>query len=287
MSKSRESQVARRSEWASMEAATNVPSSALSQEAPVLTIIVPVYNEVETLGELLQRVLAAPYDKQLILVDDCSTDGSTEILEAWTEHPQVELFRHSKNRGKGAAIRTGLAHARGRFTIIQDADLEYDPQEYPRLIEPLLSGEVEVVYGSRPLGCKGSSRPPWNLFRLAVCGLNVCVRLLYGARITDEATCYKAFPTPILRAMSLECERFEFCPEVTAKACRLGLSIREVAIHYYPRSVEAGKKIRWVDGVEAFRTLWKWRKWQPSRPRDVCGTVQSPRLYSTAREDVL
>ena len=115
----------------------------------VLTIIVPVYNEVETLGELLERVLAAPYDKQLILVDDCSTDGSTEILEAWTEHPQVELFRHSKNRGRSRDSHRACT-SRGRFTIIQDADLEYDPQEYPRLIEPLLSGEVEVVYGSAP-----------------------------------------------------------------------------------------------------------------------------------------
>ncbi len=229
---------------------------------PVLTVIVPVYNEVQTIDELLHRVLAAPYAKQVIVVDDGSSDGTAEVLKSWAGHSHVELLQHSDNRGKGAAIRTGLVHALGTFTIIQDADLEYDPQDYPRLIEPILSGQAQLVYGSRYLRCDGSPRQRWRLFRCGVLFLNTCVRLLYGARLTDEATCYKVLPTSLLRAMDLQCERFEFCPEVTAKACRLGLSILEVPIHYDARSMQAGKKIRWTDGVEAMKTLWKWRNWQ-------------------------
>ena len=260
---------------------------------PLLTVIVPVYNEARTVDLLLRRVLAAPYDKQVIVVDDGSTDGTAEILKRWAakgdrsnlpERPdqpsvgarcfaqigpapfpgaQVELLAHPTNRGKGAAIRTGLQHARGRFTIIQDADLEYDPQDYPLLIEPLVRGEASVVYGSRNLA-NGRDRAPWTLYRCGVTLLNWCVRLLYGVRITDEATCYKAFPTAVLKAMDLECERFEFCPEVTAKACRMGLAIREVPIHYHARGVKEGKKLRLQDGWAALKTLWRWRKWRPA-----------------------
>jgi len=248
------------------------PAKAAGEEASwllpegglVLTVIVPVYNEVQTIDELLRKVLAAPYDKQVIVVDDASSDGTAEVLEAWEGHPEVELLAHSKNRGKGAAIRTALECARGRFTIIQDADLEYDPQDYPQLVEPLLSGEAHVVYGSRSLNRQWAHGRRWNLFGLGVRVLNLCLRFLYGVRVTDEATCYKAFPTATLEAMALRCERFEFCPEVTAKACRLGLKILEVPIHYDPRSVHEGKKISWRDGLEALATLWRWRNWLPS-----------------------
>jgi prepilin-type N-terminal cleavage/methylation domain-containing protein len=228
---------------------------------PLLTVIVPVYNEARTVEELLRRVLAAPYDKQITVVDDGSTDGTAAILQRWKRHAQVEVLTHPTNRGKGAAIRTGLQHARGRFTIIQDADLEYDPQDYPLLIEPLLRGEAGVVYGSRNLA-KGPDRAPWSVYRCGVMLLNWCVRVLYGRRITDEATCYKAFPTEVLKAMDLKCERFEFCPEVTAKACRMGLAIREVPIHYRARGVKEGKKLRLQDGWAALKTLWRWRSWQ-------------------------
>jgi len=237
-------------------------ADAMSEDTPLLTVIVPVYNEAETIDVLLRRVLAAPYAKQVIVVDDGSTDGTAEILETWRQHPQVELLWHSSNRGKSTAIRTGLEQARGRFTIIQDGDLEYDPQEYPWLIEPLVSGEAQVVYGSRYLRRQGGPRQPWRLFRWGVSVLNVCVRLLYGARLTDEATCYKALSTDLLRAMDLQCRQFEFCPEVTAKACRLGLQIKEVPISYDARSVQAGKKIRVSDGLAALATLWKWRNWK-------------------------
>lgn len=244
-------------------AAARPTGGSVQREATLLTVIVPVYNEARTIDELLRRVLAAPYAKQVVVVNDGSTDGTAGALETWRGHPQVELLQHAGNRGKGAAIRTALEHARGQFTIIQDGDLEYDPEDYPRLIEPLLAGESQVVYGSRYLGGGGGTRPCWSLFRCGVWLLNRCVRLLYGARLSDEATCYKAFPTALLRAMDLKCERFEFCPEVTAKACRLGLRIHEVAIRYEARTIEGGKKIRFRDGLAALAALWRWRRWSP------------------------
>ncbi len=161
--------------------------------------------------------------------------------------------------------------------------MEYDPEDYPRLIEPLVSGQAEVVYGSRYLRVDGQSRRPrrsWRLFRWGVSALNVCVRLLYGARLSDEATCYKAFPTSLLRAMDLQCERFEFCPEVTAKTCRMGLRIHEVPIHYDARTVQAGKKIRLADGLEALRTLWRWRNWRPTQATGNPVISARPRISS-------
>jgi dolichol-phosphate mannosyltransferase len=230
---------------------------------PLLSVIVPVYNERSTINELIHRVLAAPYSKQLVVIDDGSTDGTINILETWRGHPEVNLLYHSHNRGKGAAIRTGLHDVRGQFTIIQDADLEYDPQDFPALIGPLLKGEVQVVYGSRYLS--GDNQIPTRalIFRWGVALLNVTVRILYGIRLSDEATCYKAFPTDLLKSLDLRCERFEFCPEVTAKICRMGLAIREVPIHYCARTKQSGKKIRLRDGLAALQTLWKWRNWRP------------------------
>jgi glycosyltransferase involved in cell wall biosynthesis len=235
----------------------------------LLTIIVPVYNEAATVGPVLHRVLAAPYRKQVLVVDDGSTDRTGEVLKGWAAHPEVELLCHARNLGKGAAIRTALERARGLFMLIQDADLEYDPADFPRLLEPLLRGEAQAVYGSRYLQPRKLGHP-WRFHRLAVGALNLAVRLLYGVRLTDEATCYKAFPTSWLRAMDLRCQGFEFCAEVTAKACRLGLTIREVPIHYEARDVRAGKKLRWQDGPRALAALWRWRNWRPGdRPAPV------------------
>jgi glycosyltransferase involved in cell wall biosynthesis len=249
-------------------AATSPPGCVSQPESPLLTVVVPVYNEAATVDELLRRVLAAPYSKQIIVVDDGSTDGTAEALAAWEARGQIVRLRHPKNRGKGAAVRTALEHACGRLTIIQDADLEYDPQDYPLVVAPLLSGQAEVVYGSRYLQATSGKRSGGSFSRLGVVVLNLGVRLLYGLRLTDEATCYKVFPTEVLRRMDLKSERFEFCPEVTAKLCRMGLKVQEVPIHYSARSVRDGKKIRWIDGLHALSALWKWRTWRPApRPR--------------------
>ena len=234
---------------------------------PLLTVIVPVFNECGTIDEILTRVAAAePLDKEVLIVDDGSEDGTSERLKEWEGREGVAVYRHESNQGKGTAIRTALAQARGKYVIIQDADLEYDPNDYVELLRPLIEETADVVFGSRALGRReyeATDRRLLNPYRLGVAVLNVSVRLLYGRRITDEATCYKMFKAQDLRAMDLQCERFEFCPEVTAKALRMGLRIIELPIRYSPRGKQAGKKIGLRDAFEAFRTLWKWRRWRP------------------------
>jgi glycosyltransferase involved in cell wall biosynthesis len=217
-----------------------------------LSVIVPVYNEERTVEAVLARLAAGPYpDQQVIVVDDGSTDRTPQLLRAWAGRPGFLLLRHPVNRGKGAAVRTGLAHAAGDVTVIQDADLEYDPADLPELVEPLLRGECEAAYGSRYLA---PGRPlPWTRFRLAVVALNGLVRLLYARRLTDVATCYKALRTDLYRRLDLRSERFELCAEMTAKLCRLGVPIREVPIGYRPRTRAEGKKIGWRD---AWRFAW-------------------------------
>jgi glycosyltransferase involved in cell wall biosynthesis len=224
---------------------------------PPLTVIVPVFNEQATIDTLLQRVLAAPYpEKQVVVVDDGSTDGTASILRRWQATPGVLVLRHGTNLGKGAAVRTGLSQASADVTLVQDADLEYDPEDYTALVEPILAGECPVIYGSRYLKSSGL---PWTKFRAGVVGLNLLVRLLYGVRLSDEATCYKVAPTRYWRALALEAEGFELCAEVTAKLCRLGLPIREVPIRFSPRSVAQGKKIGWLDVWPTIWTLVRWR----------------------------
>ncbi len=230
---------------------------ALMRQSP-LTVIVPVYNERPTIERVLQRLLDGPYpDKEIIVVDDGSDDGTAAVLERWTDHPNILVLHHAHNRGKGAAVRTGLAQAHGTITLIQDADLEYDPNDWPRLLDPIRRGEASVVYGSRYL--RPSHRLPWSKFRLAVCLLNLLVRLLYGRRLSDEATCYKAMPTALFRALDLRAQRFELCAEITAKVCRLGWPILEVPISYWPRTAQEGKKIGWRDAWSTIRTLLQWR----------------------------
>ncbi len=226
---------------------------------PTLTVIVPAYNEAATIGELLKSVMASPINKQVIAVDDGSRDGTYEVMLRYREEfaETLEVLRHPVNRGKGSAIRTGLGLATGQVVLVQDADLEYDPSEYEKLVEPILSGQAQVVYGSRYLQPQQSL--PWTLNRVCVVLLNLLVRILFKQRLTDEATCYKAFRTEVLQNLDLTCERFEFCPEVTAKSCLAGLTIHEVPIQYRPRGQDEGKKIRWWDGVEAIMTLVRWR----------------------------
>ena len=224
-----------------------------------VTVIIPAFNEAGTIGSVLTRLAGVPLRKQTIVVDDGSTDGTATAVAAWAraDGEPIEYVHHTANCGKGAAIRSGLALARGEVTVIQDADLEYDPADLPRLVTPILNGDVNVAYGSRYLNQENSV--PWTRHRCCVHLLNGLVRLLYGRRITDEATCYKAFRTDLLRSLDLRCRRFEFCPEVTAKLCRLGISIAEVPIRYHARTAMEGKKIGWWDGLAAMWTLLHWR----------------------------
>lgn len=219
-----------------------------------ISVIVPVYNERETIAETIRRVRASPGDKEIIIVDDASTDRTPAVVEPLVG-PDLKLIRQPSNRGKGAAIRRALEEATGQVVLIQDADLEYDPADYPKLIGPIESGQADVVYGTRAPEFRGMRLPHrvfnWLAARLA--------NLLYRAGITDEATCYKVFRTEIIKSIPLRCERFEFCPEVTAKVRKRGLRIHEVPISYEARSIGAGKKIRWWDGVEALWTLVKYR----------------------------
>ncbi len=227
---------------------------------PLLSVLVPVYNEERTLDELLRRVTSGPYpypEKELIIVDDGSRDRTPAVLERWAGWPGVRLFRHAHNRGKGAAVRTGLAQARGEIVLIQDADLECDPADYPRLVEVIRRGDSPVVYGSRYL--RPNPSLPWTPSRLAVGMVNSVVWLLYGRWLTDEATCYKALRTELLRALDLQAKRFEVCAEITAKLCRLGISIVEVPITYRPRTRAEGKKLSLRDACPTIWTLIKWR----------------------------
>lgn len=230
---------------------------------PVLSVILPVFNEVQTVDQLLRRVAAQGYDKEIIVVDDGSTDGTSDVLQRWATNSKLTIMRHSENFGKGASIVTGLQLATGTYVIIQDADLEYAPEDYQRLIEPLRAGTSQVVYGSRYLDHAAVRGQPL-VCRLGVSILNRVTRAIYGVRLTDCATCYKVMPTPLLKSLDLECRRFEFCEEVTAKLARMEIPITEVPISYQPRCKAQGKKIRWRDGVEAMWTLWRFRKWKPA-----------------------
>jgi len=223
-----------------------------------LTVIVPAYNEEASIEALLRRLATVDFGvpHEVVVVDDGSTDATAAKVTALAD-PKVRLLRHPENRGKGAAIRTGLSTARGDWVIVQDADLEYDPADIPRLLKPALKGEAEVVFGSRILNASNAfsyQRYYWG-GRL----VSLWTSLLYGQKITDEPTCYKLFRTEFLRSLRLECEGFEFCPEATAKTLRRGKKILELPITYNPRTIAEGKKIRWTDGVIALWWLLKLR----------------------------
>jgi len=229
-------------------------STVIDRWKGCVSVIVPVYNEAAHVDELLQAIQASPVKKEIIIVDDGSTDGTREKLKALPPIDDVTLVFHEKNCGKGAAVRTALGYARGEYVLIQDSDLEYDPQDYPALLRPLEEGKTNVVYGVRP------DRPERGLrFFLGAKLLTHLTNLLYGAGIHDEATCYKVFRRSLLMRVRLECHRFEFCPEVTAKLCRMGEMIAEVPVSYVPRSEWEGKKIRHSDGWLAIWTLVRYR----------------------------
>lgn len=224
-----------------------------------LSVIMPVHNEEATIEEVVRQVRSVDLgddEIEIVIVDDASTDDTSEKLEALKSEPGIILARHDENRGKGAAIRTGLENVTGNLVVIQDADLEYDPNDYPRLLKPILDGEADFVYGSR---FRGSIENMAYANRLANKILSWTTTLLFFRHVTDEATCYKVFPAAMLRSFNLQCERFEFCPEVTAKALREKYKLVEIPINYKARTVEAGKKIRATDGLEALWTLIRFR----------------------------
>jgi len=224
-----------------------------------VSILIPIYNEFRTFHDVMERVKSAPLPagctKEIVVVDDGSTDGTAHMIREYAQRGEIVAFRQASNCGKGAAIRKAIELASGEAMLIQDGDLEYDPNDYPRLIEPILKG-ADIVYGSRFL-----DHPRGMAFKnlLANRILTIASNILYGANITDEATAYKAFRAPLLRDLPLECNRFEFCPEVTAKLSRLGYRIHEVPISYNARGIADGKKIRARDGFEALWTLIRYR----------------------------
>jgi len=225
---------------------------------PDVTIIVPALNEEDTIGEVVERLHAVPLKTQIIVVDDGSTDRTPDVLRGYAD--RILILTNAQRGGKGAAIRQALPHAIGKATIVQDADLEYLPEEIPQVVKAILEGKETVVYGTRfSSGMPKGMAIPNKIVNVL---LAWSVGILFWKRITDEATCYKSFRTDLLQKMDLQCKRFEFCPEATAKALRLGEHIAEVPITYIPRSKAAGKKIRWTDAPEAFWTLLKYRFWR-------------------------
>jgi len=223
-----------------------------------LSIIVPVFNEENTIEEIIRQVISLPIDSELIIVDDGSTDKTREILKKYDGKDKIKIILHEKNRGKGYAIRTGLKSFSGDAVTIQDADLEYDPKDLPKLLKPIEEGKADVVYGSRFMNEKKRDNQRLS-FYLGSVVLTALTNILYNAHLTDEATCYKMFKRDVISAVKLRCKRFEFCPEVTAKVRKLGFKIMELPISYKPRKITEGKKINAKDGISAAWTLIKYR----------------------------
>ena len=223
-----------------------------------LSVIIPCYNEVGSLHEIIERVKSAePLDKEIIVVDDFSTDGTRELLQSEIEPLVDEILYHESNRGKGAALRTGFARARGDIVLIQDADLEYDPSEYVRLIGPILQGRADVVYGSRFIG-EGPHRVVYFWHMIGNKFLTLLSNMFSNINLSDMETCYKVFRREVLKDIVIEEDRFGFEPEITAKLARSGCRIYEIGITYYGRTYEEGKKIGWRDGVRAIMAILKY-----------------------------
>jgi len=223
----------------------------------LLSIIIPVYNEVLTLEGLIEKVRSVDLSllkitTEIVVIDDCSQDGTLEVARKLAEEGKIRLIRHGKNQGKGGALQTGFLSAQGEIILIQDADLEYDPEEYPKLLRPIIEGKADVVYGSRFMG----GEPHRVLYFWHYVGnrfLTLLSNMMTNLNLTDMETCYKVFRSEVLRSISLKEKRFGFEPEVTAKVARLGCRIYEVGISYTGRTYNEGKKINWKDGA---RALW-------------------------------
>jgi len=226
-----------------------------------LSIVIPVFNEIATIAELLNRVQSAPVaglKKEIVVVDDCSTDGTREYLAAYT-HPDVRAVFHQQNQGKGAALRTGFAQTTGDVVLVQDADLEYDPDEYPRLLRPILEGKADVVFSSRFLAGE-QHRVLYFWHSVANRTLTLLSNIFTDLNLTDMESCYKVLTRPVLDRIVVEENRFGFEPEIVAKVARLRCRIYEVGISYAGRTYEEGKKIGWKDGVSALWCILKYSR---------------------------
>jgi glycosyltransferase involved in cell wall biosynthesis len=221
-----------------------------------LSIVIPVYNELATLCKIVGRVTSIPCPKEIILVDDCSTDGTRDILKRFDGVDGIRVVYHEKNQGKGGALRTGFQHVSGSVVVVQDADLEYDPRDIPKLIVPLVKGEADVVYGSRFLGEEHRDKS-W-VHRLGNAVLTQASNLTTGLRLTDMETCYKAFRAEVIKDVQIEQNRFGFEPEITAKLAQKGMRFAEVPIGYQARTYEEGKKIGVKDLFNAFWCIFKY-----------------------------
>jgi len=233
---------------------------APSAERPLLSVVIPCFNEAATILDLLERVRSAPVaSKQIIVVDDGSSDGTRELLRG-LQADDLTVLLHERNRGKGAALATGFAAARGEICIVQDADLEYDPAEYPLVIGPIVQGKADVVFGSRFQGA-APHRVVYFWHRLGNGFLTLLSNMFTDLNLTDMETCYKAFRTEIIQAIRIREQRFGFEPEITAKLARRRCRIYEVGISYYGRTYDEGKKIGWRDGVRAIWCILKYNLW--------------------------
>ena len=225
------------------------------EQKPFLSIIIPAYNEANFIRDVIRRVQETPYEKEIIIVDDGSVDGTRDILKGLAD-PNITVVLQEVNQGKGAALRAGFAHAKGDIIIIQDADLEYDPRDYPKLLEPILEGKADVVYGSRFLG--GPHRVLYFWHYVGNMGVTLLSNMFTNLNLTDMETGYKVFKREVLKDIKIESNRFGFEPEITAKIAKGHFKVFEIPISYYGRSYEEGKKITWKDGIKAFFTIVKY-----------------------------
>ena len=222
-----------------------------------ISVVMPVYNELKTIDKIASRVLDNVYDAELIIVDDFSTDGTREKLKTIAQDARVKVFFHEKNQGKGAALRTGFQHVTGEVVIVQDADLEYDPREYKHLLEPILDGRADVVYGSRFLG--GPHRVLYFWHYVGNQALTLLSNMMSNLNLTDMETCYKVFRSEVLKKISFRSNRFGFEPEFTMKVAKNHFRIYEISISYSGRSYAEGKKVNWKDGVKAIFSILYFR----------------------------